>query len=72
MNFDATSILSGLFIGLVGMFLFLRGKREADLKCLGTGLTMCVYPYFVSSLVVTWGVFAACLGVLYLLARHES
>lgn len=72
MNLDMPSILSGLFIGLVGMFLFVRGKREADLKCLGTGLALCIFPYFISSLVLTWGVFALCMGGLYYFGRNDT
>ena len=72
MDFDLSSIASGIFIGAVGMLLFMRGKREADLKCLGMGLVMCIYPYFVASLLLTWGIFGLCLGGLYVMAKNDT
>lgn len=66
------SLLSGVVISLVGMVLFMRGKRDVNLPCLGTGIALCVYPYFVSSLVLMWVLFAACLGVGYYLARNDA
>lgn len=62
---DPWVLFSGMLIGAVGLFLFVRGKREADFTCLGAGAAMCVYPYFVGSLAVMWGLFALCVGGLY-------
>ena len=66
------SLLSGVVISLVGMALFMRGKRDVNLPCLGTGIALCVYPYFVSSLVLMWVLFVACIGVWYYLARNDA
>ncbi len=66
---DPSLLISGLFIGLVGAALFMYGKKESNLRCLGTGVVLCVYPYFVSSLLVLWLIAAACVGALFLTSR---
>ncbi len=45
-----TTLFVGLFAGLVGMAYFMYGKREAKLSALLCGTAMCIYPYFVASL----------------------
>lgn len=63
MDFDNPAVLfSGLFIGLVGMVLFMYGKKQHNLRCLVGGLAMCVFPYFVTSLALTWILAALCVG----------
>src|SRR5262249_18320756 len=70
MNLDHPLVLvSGLFIGLVGMALFMYGKKETNLRVLGVGAVLCVYPYFVSSLLLLWLIAAACIGLLALSAK---
>ncbi|MCC6322395.1 MAG: hypothetical protein IT438_13280 [Phycisphaerales bacterium] len=59
-----------MIIGLIGFAIFLYGKKETNLKCVGTGLAMCVFPYFVSSILLMWTITAACLGGLYWLGRQ--
>ena len=66
---NPTLLISGLFIGLIGMGVFMYGKKQCNLKCLGVGALLCVYPYFVSSLLLLWVIAAVCLGALALSAR---
>ena len=66
---DPMVLISGLFIGLIGMGLFIYGKKECNVRCLATGAVMCVFPYFVSSLLLLWLIAAACIGALFLLSR---
>lgn len=65
-------MLSGLFIGLVGMALFIYGKKQADLKCLVTGVVLCVFPYFVTSVLLMWAITGACLGGLYWWVKMDA
>jgi hypothetical protein len=58
-------IVSGLLIGVVGFFLFNYGRKEPDLKALAAGMVLCVYPYFVGSVIILWLVFAGVMGALY-------
>ena len=66
---DPMVLVSVLFIGLVGMALFIYGKKESNLRCQAVGAVLCVYPYFVSSLLVLWLIAAVCVGVLALASR---
>ena len=65
------TLISGLVIGLVGMVLFMYGKREQNLRALGAGVVLCVYPYFVASVVLMWVVFALVLGAAWALGQYE-
>src|SRR5262245_881812 len=72
MDFDSPwTLFSGLLIGLAGFGLFIYGKKQANFKCLATGLVMCAYPYFVTSLLLLWLIAAACVGGLFLLHKIE-
>lgn len=62
-------LVSGLFIGLIGMGLLMYGKKSMEPKCIGIGLAMCVYPYFVTSLVLMWLLAAMCVAGVYYLPR---
>jgi len=58
-------MLSSLFISLAGSAIFLYGKKQQSLRFLGTGLVMCVFPYFVTSMPGLWGTEALIVGGLY-------
>ncbi len=62
-------LFSGLLIGLVGFLMFNHGRKEQNFRVLFTGLALCVYPYFVGSVLMIWLVFAAIVSVLYALNR---
>lgn len=66
---NPASILSSLLIGLIGVGLFLYGKKQQAPAPLFTGIALCVFPYFVASVWLMWVIAAGCLGLLYLLAR---
>jgi hypothetical protein len=66
---DPWILLSGLLIGGIGVVLFLYGKKQVNFKCLATGAVLCVFPYFVSSLLLMWVITGVCLGALYLSSR---
>ncbi len=65
------ALLSGVLIGLVGMTLFMRGKREGQPSSLIGGLALCIYPYFVDNLALMWGSFAACIAGIWWLRRFD-
>jgi hypothetical protein len=70
MDFSNPAIMiSGLFIGIVGLALFMYGKKAMEPNCLGIGLAMCVYPYFVTSLVALWAIAGVCLLAVCFLPR---
>ncbi len=67
--FSPGLLISGLIIGTIGFAVFLYGKKTENFKCLGVGLVLCVYPYFVSSVLMLWLIAALCLAGLYVLAK---
>jgi len=49
---SATSLVIGIFTGAIGVGYFIYGKRQAKFAPLLAGMMLCVYPYFVDS--VLW------------------
>ncbi len=70
MDFDHPAVLfSGLFLGCVGMGMFIYGKKQGRIDCLAVGIVLSVVPMVAHSLLVIWGVAAACAGGLYAQSR---
>lgn len=67
---NPASLFSGLFIGLIGLGLFMYGKKAQRLPHAMTGLALCVFPYFVTSVALSWLITAVCLGGLYFVSRE--
>lgn len=63
------AFFSGVIIGLVGMGFFQYGRKSPDLRCLGAGIAMCVYPIFITSVLAMWLIFAAIVGAMYAAAK---
>jgi hypothetical protein len=54
-RFDGyTADVNGLFVGLIagvfGMAYFVYGKRQTKLSAMIAGVMLCIYPYFIDSL----------------------
>ncbi len=69
MDFSTGGLLSSLFIGLIGMGMIMYAKKAERVAPLVGGLALCVFPYFVHSLIVTWLVTGACLAGTWALNR---
>lgn len=67
---DPMVLISGFLIGSIGFVLLMYGKKEWNLKCITTGLVLCAFPYFVTSLVLMWGIAALCIGGLYVASKY--
>jgi hypothetical protein len=67
---DPLVLISGFLIGGIGFVILIYGKKEWNLKCLVAGLTMCVFPYFISSLALMWLIAAVCVGGLYVASKY--
>lgn len=66
------ALFSGLFIGVVGMAIFLFGKKQSNPRCLLAGGALCIFPYFVTSLLIMWGLTALCLTGLYITSESRG
>ena len=49
---SGTTLLIGMIAGVFGVAYFVYGKRQAKLAPLIAGVALCVYPYFIES--VLW------------------
>ena len=65
-----SALVSGLLIGSIGGFLFLYGKNAQKYTHMGIGVAMCIYPYFISSQVLSWALTIVLLVPLYVY-RHS-
>ncbi|HWU44178.1 MAG TPA: hypothetical protein VN132_12090 [Bdellovibrio sp.] len=64
-EFDIHAILAGLIYGIIGMWLFRRGRRDANLRYVVVGLLLMIYPYFTRGPVYNWGVGALLCAYAY-------
>ena len=46
---DATMMMWSVLFGAIGMGYFVYGQRQRAIVPLCVGMTLCVYPYFVTS-----------------------
>jgi multisubunit Na+/H+ antiporter MnhE subunit len=54
LSFDVPSLIAGLIFGIVGLYVFRRGKKESSLRLVMLGLALMIYPYFVEGAVLNW------------------
>lgn len=66
---DPSIVISAFLIGMVGMGLFIYGKKSEEPKCLGAGIAMCVFPMFIHSLLVMWALTGLCLAGAWFLPK---
>ncbi len=62
---DPGLLFSGLAISLVGLALFVHGKKMDNLRNLGIGLAMMVFPIFVHSLLWVWVIAGVCVASVF-------
>ena len=59
-------MVSAGLISIIGLGVFMYGKRMEDIKSLGIGLGMMIFPIFVPSVLIMWVIAAACGVGLYI------
>ncbi len=64
---DPGLLFSGLAISLVGLALFVHGKKMGMPRNLGIGLAMMVFPRLVHSLLWLWVIAGVCVASVFLL-----
>ncbi|MGD0678977.1 MAG: hypothetical protein ABSC94_26530 [Polyangiaceae bacterium] len=69
MSFDPTSLLVAFVVGSVGFVCFVFGKRQGRLPHMLAGVALIVYPYFVTNPLLSIGVGAGILALLWLGVR---
>lgn len=70
MSLDPGLIFLSLITSGVGFVLFMYGKKQGRGPQLVGGIVLMVYPYFVSSLAMSLGIFVAVVGATWLAVRQ--
>jgi hypothetical protein len=68
-NLDGNALLVSLIIGCVGFVCFAYGKKQQRFPQMIAGVLLCVYPYFVSNLMLMSGIAVAILVLLGVAVR---
>jgi hypothetical protein len=55
-NFDMPNLVAGFVFGSIGFVAFMYGKRQSLWKPMFCGLALMIYPYFVESVVLLFGI----------------
>ncbi len=63
---DPGLLFSGFLISMIGLGLFMHGKRMQKLPNLGIGVVMMIFPMFVASMLWMWVIAGACLAAVFL------
>jgi hypothetical protein len=61
---DGNALLLSLLIGCIGFVCFAYGKKQQRFSQMVAGIVLCVYPYFVSNLMLMGGIAVAVLALL--------
>ena len=61
MDFSISSLLAGFIFGIYGIYVFRYGKREASALKILIGLTLMLFPYFISN---PWAVWPLGIGLI--------
>lgn len=54
LSFDVPSLIAGLIFGIVGLYVFKRGRKESSMRLVMLGLALMIYPYFVDGATLNW------------------
>ncbi len=66
---DPNGLLASLFIGSIGLVIFLYGKKQGRIPHLVIGLVLVVYGYFLSSVAWMLVIAVLLLALLWLVVR---
>jgi len=69
MNLDGNSLLASFAVSSVGLGFFMYGRKQERAPQILFGLINMVFPYFVGSPALMFGIFVVLLGVLWLALR---
>lgn len=69
MTLDANALLLSLLFSSIGFVFFAYGKKQSRVPHMAAGVTLMIYPYFVSNLIAMTAVGAAVIALLWLAVR---
>jgi hypothetical protein len=66
---DGNVLMAGFLVSLIGTALFMYGKKQSRVPHMAAGVLLVVFPYFVPSVVLVFGIAAVLLVLLWVLVR---
>lgn len=69
MDFDANMLLASIVPSSIGLVAFLYGKRQSRLPHMVIGVVLMFYPYFVSNILLMFGIASLLCAGLWLAVR---
>lgn len=67
-----STIMAGIIFGIAGYYLFRRGKKESNMAHLLIGLTLMIYPYFITKAVWVWLLGVVLLWLAYFYRNNDA
>jgi hypothetical protein len=64
-DINANELFASFFVCSVGLVAFMYGKRQGRVPQMIGGLVLLVFPYFVSNLLLMFGIAVAVLGAMW-------
>ena len=68
-DFDANSLLASLVVSSIGTVAFIYGKRQSRIPHMVAGGVLCIYPYFITDVLLMGGVAVLLLAALWASVR---
>jgi hypothetical protein len=64
-DINANELFASLLVSSIGLVAFIYGKRQGRLPQMLAGLVLMLFPYFVSNVLLMFGIATAVLGGLW-------
>jgi hypothetical protein len=65
MGSSVSGIFSGFIFGVIGFYIFRKGKVAAEYDLIFIGITMMIYPYFTTGPWIDWFIGSALCALAY-------
>lgn len=65
LSFSVWALVAGLVFGTLGWWIFRHGKRNQNPRNIYSGLTLMIYPYFITNTLLSWLIGIALCGYVY-------
>ncbi len=62
----ASNLIGGLIFGTIGFVAFVYGKKQASFKCMGIGVALMAYPYFIPNTIAVYVIGVVLTAALFL------
>jgi hypothetical protein len=68
-DFDASTLFASLMVGIVGLAVFVYGRKQSRLPHMLAGLVLMVFPYFIGNLLLMTGIAVGVVAALVVVVR---